>query len=169
MAMPLRHPGSLMTLDEWVVLPEDNTYRYDLQEGGLLVSPRAARRHRLAAQRLSQQLDGQLPADWESVLDMEMVVRAEYPPSPRWLPRVPRGDREPAMVLGMVHVVPRPWLPRLGALWLAARFTAGPCTSSGPAGCSTKSLSPTTSGNTPVDPRSRSGGSPSPLKGSRWS
>jgi Putative restriction endonuclease len=80
MAMPLCHPGSLMTLDEWVALPEDNAYRYELQEGVLLVSPRAARRHRLAAQRLSQQLDGQLPVDWESVLDMEMVVRAEYPP-----------------------------------------------------------------------------------------
>jgi Uma2 family endonuclease len=79
MAMPLRHPGSLMTLDEWVAMPEDNTYRYELQEGVLLVSPRAARRHQLAAQRLSQQLDGQLPADWESVLDMEVVVRAEHP------------------------------------------------------------------------------------------
>ena len=80
MAMPPRHPGSLMTRDEWVALPEDNTYRYELQEGVLLVSPRVSRRHRLAAQRLSQQLDGQLPVDWESVLDMEMVVRAEYPP-----------------------------------------------------------------------------------------
>ena len=39
MAMPLRHPGSLMTLDEWVALPEDNAYRYELQEGVLLVSP----------------------------------------------------------------------------------------------------------------------------------
>ncbi|MGH3932755.1 MAG: hypothetical protein ACRDTF_22590, partial [Pseudonocardiaceae bacterium] len=29
MAMPLRHdPGSLMTIEEWVALPEDNTYRY---------------------------------------------------------------------------------------------------------------------------------------------
>jgi hypothetical protein len=61
MAMPLRHLGSLMTLDEWVALPEDNAYRYELQEGVLLVSPRAARRHQLAAQRLSQQLDGHLP------------------------------------------------------------------------------------------------------------
>lgn len=83
MAMPLRHPGSLMTLDEWVALPEDNTYRYELQDGVLLVSPRAARRHQLAAQRLSQQLDGQLPVDWESVLDMEVVVRAEHPPTVR--------------------------------------------------------------------------------------
>jgi hypothetical protein len=40
MAMPLYHdPGSLMTLDEWSALPEDNTYRYELQEGVLLVSP----------------------------------------------------------------------------------------------------------------------------------
>jgi len=61
MAMPLHHdPGSLMTLDEWTALPEDNTYRYELQEGVLLVSPRAARRHQLAAQRLAQQLDRQL-------------------------------------------------------------------------------------------------------------
>lgn len=72
-----------MTLDEWTALPEDNTYRYELQEGVLLVSPRAARRHQLAAQRLSRQLDGQLPVDCEGVLDMEVVVRAEYPPTVR--------------------------------------------------------------------------------------
>lgn len=72
-----------MTLDEWTALPEDNTYRYQLQQGVLLVSPRAARRHQLAAQHLSRQLDGQLPMDWESVLDMEVVVRAEYPPTVR--------------------------------------------------------------------------------------
>ncbi len=39
MAMPLRRSGSLMTLDEWAALPEDNSYRYELQEGVLLVSP----------------------------------------------------------------------------------------------------------------------------------
>jgi hypothetical protein len=58
MAMPLRHPGSLMTLDEWVALSEDNTYRYELQEGALLVSPRAARRHQLAALRCRSSLMG---------------------------------------------------------------------------------------------------------------
>jgi Uma2 family endonuclease len=81
MAMPLHHnPGSLMTLDEWIALPEDNTYRYELQEGVLLVSPRPARRHQLALQRLSQQFDEQLPAGWESVVDLEVVVRPEHPP-----------------------------------------------------------------------------------------
>jgi Uma2 family endonuclease len=84
MAMPLHHHlGSLMSLDEWVALPEDNTYRYELQEGVLLVSPRAVRRHQLAAQRLSRQLDEQLPVDWESVLDLEVVVCAEHPPTVR--------------------------------------------------------------------------------------
>ncbi|MGH3772878.1 MAG: hypothetical protein ACRDRW_16055 [Pseudonocardiaceae bacterium] len=79
MAMSLRRPGSLLTLEEWVALPGDNTHRYELQEGVLLVSPRPGRRHQLAAQRLSRQLDEQLPADWESVLDLEVVVRAEHP------------------------------------------------------------------------------------------
>jgi Uma2 family endonuclease len=72
-----------MTLDEWTALPEDNTCRYELQEGVLLVSPRAARRHQLAGQRLSRQLDAQLPTDWESVLDMEVVVCAGYPATVR--------------------------------------------------------------------------------------
>ncbi|PZS37462.1 MAG: Uma2 family endonuclease [Pseudonocardiales bacterium] len=67
-------------MDEWAALPEDNTCRYELQEGVLLVSPRPGRRNQLAAQRLSQQLDEQLPVDWESVLDLEVVVRAEHPP-----------------------------------------------------------------------------------------
>jgi hypothetical protein len=76
MAMPLHHPGSLMTLDEWIALPEDSSSRSELQEGVLLVSPRPGRRHQCAAQRLSQQLDEHLPAGWESVLDLEGVVRA---------------------------------------------------------------------------------------------
>jgi Uma2 family endonuclease len=79
MAMPLRHPGSLMTLDEWIALPEDNTSRYELQEGVLLVSPRPTLRHQQTAYRLARQLDEQLPSDWDFHLDVEVVVRAEHP------------------------------------------------------------------------------------------
>lgn len=59
MAMPVgpfehaQVPGRLMTLDEFVALPEDNAYRYELQEGVLVVSPRALRKHQLAAFRLA--------------------------------------------------------------------------------------------------------------------
>lgn len=81
--MPMNRPGSLLTLDDWIALPEDNASHYELQEGVLLVSPRAARRHQLAAQRLAQQLDAQLPAEWESVLDMEVVVHLDHPPTVR--------------------------------------------------------------------------------------
>lgn len=80
MAMPLHDPGSLMTLDEWTALPEDSSYRYELQEGVLLVSPRPTPRHQQAAYRLARQLDEQLPSGWDFLLDVEVVVRTEHPP-----------------------------------------------------------------------------------------
>jgi len=79
MAMPLHGPGSLMTLDEWSALPEGNSYRYELQEGILLVSPRPTPRHQQAAYRLARQFDEQLPSGWDFLLDVEVVVRAEHP------------------------------------------------------------------------------------------
>lgn len=69
-----------MTLDEWTALPEDNTYRYELQEGVPLVSPRPSPQHQQAAYRLARQFDDQLPAGWDFHLDVEVVVRAEHPP-----------------------------------------------------------------------------------------
>ncbi|MGH3853296.1 MAG: Uma2 family endonuclease [Pseudonocardiaceae bacterium] len=80
MAMPLPRSGSLMTLDEWVALPEDNSCRYELQAGVLLVSPRPAPQHQQAAYRLARQFDEQLPAGWDFFLDVEVVVRAVHPP-----------------------------------------------------------------------------------------
>jgi Uma2 family endonuclease len=64
-----------MTLGEFARLPEDTSRRYELQEGVLLVTPRPIRSHQLAAQRLAQQFDAQLPREWESVLEMEVMVR----------------------------------------------------------------------------------------------
>jgi Uma2 family endonuclease len=80
MAMPLHDPRSLMTLDEWFALPEDNSYRYELQEGILLVSPRPTPQHQQAAYRLARQFDEQLPSGWDFLLDVEVVVRTEHPP-----------------------------------------------------------------------------------------
>ena len=77
MATPM--PRELMTLDEFVALPEDNSARYELQEGILVVSPGSTRLNQLAAHRLSNQLDAQLPADWESVIDFEVIVRHADP------------------------------------------------------------------------------------------
>lgn len=80
MAQPIfRRSSGLMTLDEFVALPEDNSARYELQEGILVVSPRSARQNQLAVVRLANQLDAQMPPEWECVVDFEMVVRAEEP------------------------------------------------------------------------------------------
>lgn len=82
MALPISHlPAGrgLMTLDEFIALPEDNSARYELQEGILVVSPRSTRPNQLAIVRLSNQLDAQMPSEWESIVDFEMVVRAEEP------------------------------------------------------------------------------------------
>lgn len=82
MALPKAHLSTdrrLMTLDEFIALPEDNSARYELQEGILVVSPRSARPNQLAVVRLSHQLDAQMPAEWESIVDFEVVVRAEEP------------------------------------------------------------------------------------------
>jgi len=72
-----------MTLDEFVALPEDNSVRSELQEGVLIMSPRSARPNLLAVQRLSNQLDAQIPFEWESVIDFEVVVSAADPATVR--------------------------------------------------------------------------------------
>ena len=82
MAMPVPHesiPRRLMTLDEYDALPADNSAHYELQEGVLIVSPRAVRRHQRALIRLATEIDRQLPAGWEVVIDFEVVVRSDEP------------------------------------------------------------------------------------------
>lgn len=77
MAMPVQR--GLMTLDEYDALPEDDSVRYELQEGVLVVSPRAIRNHQRALLRIATEVDRQLPSGWEVVIDFEVVVRAEEP------------------------------------------------------------------------------------------
>lgn len=77
MAAPLTR--RLMTLEEFITLPEDNSARYELQEGILVVSPRSARPNQIAVHRLCSQIDDQIPDEWESIIDFEVVVQAEEP------------------------------------------------------------------------------------------
>jgi Uma2 family endonuclease len=68
-------PFDLMTLDEWIALPEDNSAHYELQEGVLIVAPKRGRRH--LAQKINPQ---QLPPGWEALISFEVVVeRGETP------------------------------------------------------------------------------------------
>jgi Uma2 family endonuclease len=81
MAMPLHR--SLMTLEEFVALPEDETARYELQEGVLVVAPRARPLHQDAMFRLATQIHRCLPADLTMLQDVDVVVEAADPATVR--------------------------------------------------------------------------------------
>lgn len=76
-------PDHLLTLEEFIELPEDNSRRYELQEGILIVSPRANFLHQRVAHRLVAMLNEQLPPEWEAVGDVEMITDAIFPASVR--------------------------------------------------------------------------------------
>ncbi|WP_243791046.1 Uma2 family endonuclease [Saccharopolyspora gloriosae] len=76
-------PDHLLTLEEFDRLPEDNSRRYELQEGVLQVSPKAAAVHQRLIKRLTAALDAQLPAEWEAMQDVEVVVGTSFPPTVR--------------------------------------------------------------------------------------
>lgn len=67
-------PARLMTLDEFAALPEDNSRRYELEEGVLVVSPRPALLHQRVIARLILALGDQLPTEWEVLSEAEVVV-----------------------------------------------------------------------------------------------
>lgn len=86
--------GRLLTLDEFVALPEDNSQRYELDEGILVVSPRPVPPHQRVGNRLTHLLDEQMPPGWEAFTELEVVVI----------------DRDPATVrVPDVVVIPPDW------------------------------------------------------------
>jgi Uma2 family endonuclease len=81
MAMPLHR--SPMTLAEFVALPEDESARYELQEGVLVVAPRPRPLHQDAMFRLGMQIHRCLPSDLTMLLDVDVVVEAADPATVR--------------------------------------------------------------------------------------
>jgi Uma2 family endonuclease len=76
-------PDHLLTLDEFLDMPEDNSRIYELAEGILQVTPRPMPEHQRAIKLLARQLDDQLPGDWESMIEIDLVIRPTYPPTVR--------------------------------------------------------------------------------------
>src|SRR5215470_1250227 len=79
--------GRLLTLDEFVALPEDNGQCYELEEGILVVSPRPVPPQQRVGNRLTHKLNEQMPSEWEAfterVPDVVVIppdwVRAQVP------------------------------------------------------------------------------------------
>lgn len=73
-------PDHLLTVAEFSALPEDNSQRYELEEGILIVSPRlTAQPHQRAIYRLVEILNRQLPSQWEALGEIEVVIDGREP------------------------------------------------------------------------------------------
>lgn len=76
-------PDHLLTLEDWVALPEDNSRSYELVEGVLVVSPRPLSLHQRASWRLAAQLESQLPISCGALTETEVVVDQDPTPTVR--------------------------------------------------------------------------------------
>lgn len=69
------YPHPPLTVAEYVDLPEDDQYRWELQEGALVMSPSATALHMRAIRRLCRQLEDQLSAEFDVVPDVDVDLR----------------------------------------------------------------------------------------------
>lgn len=80
-ALPHLH-GRLLTIADYAALPEDESYRWELLEGNLLMSPSPRPQHMAATARLDRQLASQLPSDLESIPDVDVDLALSAPDQP---------------------------------------------------------------------------------------
>lgn len=71
--MPTR-PDHLLSLDEWIALPESSEWRFELAEGVLVVAARPIRRHQKLIMRLGAQLDDRADGHFTVTPEFELVV-----------------------------------------------------------------------------------------------
>ncbi|MFI1915252.1 Uma2 family endonuclease [Nocardia sp. NPDC020380] len=76
-------PDRLLTLNDWIALPEDNSRWYELVEGVLVVSPRPVAKHQRAVWRLTAQLEPQLPEELGVLPEVELVIEPGTPSTVR--------------------------------------------------------------------------------------
>lgn len=72
-------PSHLLTLEEWLALPEDEGHRTELVEGVLVMSPQPHSWHQRAGNRLTYRTDAQLPPELIALAEVEVVVDAGRP------------------------------------------------------------------------------------------
>lgn len=76
-------PDHLLSLEEWIALPEDNSRNYELQEGVLVANPKSHALHQWVAARLMMELYHQIPPEWGVVGSVEVITDPEFPASVR--------------------------------------------------------------------------------------
>lgn len=74
--------GRLLTIADYAALGEDDTYRWELQEGNLVMAPRPIPRHTIAIAELYGQVDRQVPPDYCVVPDTDLDLQLAPPDQP---------------------------------------------------------------------------------------
>lgn len=91
----------LLTLREFMALPEDNSVRFELQEGVPIVTPRPRPIHQVALHDIIEQLNRQLPRHLYAVAEIDINLDLDDPPTVR-IPDVvviPRADlKKPGLI-----------------------------------------------------------------------
>ena len=77
-------PGRLLTIAEYAELGEDDRYRWELQEGSLVVSPSPTPRHMRVSGRLLLQLEPQLPEALCLIQDVDIDLELSPADQPGW-------------------------------------------------------------------------------------
>lgn len=113
--------GRLLTLEEFAALPEDNSRRYELEEGILVVSPRPTKPHQRVIVRLAQVLNEQMSPKWEAFTELEVVVVDRNPGTVRVpdvvvAPPDGQGAQEAAADVLIAAEVISPWSRRKDTL-----------------------------------------------------
>ncbi|MGY1944924.1 Uma2 family endonuclease [Nocardia asiatica] len=83
MTVDVNWPDHLLTLEDWIALPEDSSRNYELVEGVLVVSPKPVSQHQRAVLRLGAQLEPQLPSTLGVLADTEVLIDAGPLPTVR--------------------------------------------------------------------------------------
>ncbi|GAA5045206.1 Uma2 family endonuclease [Nocardia callitridis] len=83
MTVVMYQPDHLLTLEEWIDMPQDSSRGYELVEGVLVVSPRPVSQHQRAIWRFAAQLEPQLPPTLGVLTEVEVIIESDPVPTVR--------------------------------------------------------------------------------------
>jgi Uma2 family endonuclease len=72
-----------VTLEQWDALELDEARRWELVEGGIVMTPRPRPLHQVVSRNLSQLIRAALPASLVVLQEVEITVEARFPPTVR--------------------------------------------------------------------------------------
>ncbi|OLP03257.1 hypothetical protein BVU76_05890 [Mycolicibacterium porcinum] len=76
-------PRDLVTLEQWDALDLDEARRWELVEGGIVMTPRPRPLHQIVSRNLSQLIRAVLPDSLVVLQEVEITVEARFPPTVR--------------------------------------------------------------------------------------